>query len=816
MTTTEAAPPSRPTRSAKRRAIGAPTDIEIIEPTWPAYARTGGDFLRVAGAVVTLLAALLIAAVFRSSVSGADSDLKNLATSVPQPLAQALLLASNYTGFVGAIAVVIALILVRRLRVAVMVVVAAAAGALAMFGISRLLSLDVELPAKLGQLRTVAYSSVQVIAAASAVLTVMNPWLMRTWRRAGVALIAITAFTRIVSGADTPYDVAVAIVLGWLVGSLLLLIFGSPNRRPEGSAVAASLRTIGVDVVRLEYIGYAVRGSITYRADERDGSSRFVKVFSADQPESDRIVQYWRWLRLRDAAFEQPFASLRRGVEHEAFASLSVAHAGVRAAPYRGIAEVEPEGMLLLFDYVDGENLESVGPDGLTDAVLSDVWTLVAELQEEHIAHRDLRLAHVVLPPKGKPLLVDFGYSEVAANDLLLRNDIAELLCSTAVEVGAERAVQAAIGVMGKDAIGAALPRLQPLALRPITRKAMAKREGLLKELQTQVQRSTGIEAVQLEELARVRPRTVVSFAVIALVVYLLLPRLAEVSDIGATISQADWIWLIPLVIAQVFTYVGAGIAIEGSVPDPVPLFPTMRAQVAAAFADILAPAAVGGMALNTRFLQKKGVEPGVAVAGVGLNVFAGFVAHVALLGAFLLWVGSSNAESTTEIGSVSAALVITLIIVAAMLAILGLVIAVPPGRRLLQRRVVPLIRDAKNGIAELARRPRKLVALLGGSGLVTLGFLAALVFSVEAFGGDVPFPQLGVAYLLASTVAIVAPTPGGVGAVEAALIAALSKLGMSADAAVSAVFLFRTGTFWLPVAPGWVAFHWMQRKGEI
>ena len=815
MTTTEAAPSSRPGRSAKRKTNGAPnhTEIEIVEPALPAYARTAGDFLRVGAATVTVLGALVLAAIFRSSVSGADSDLQRVAQSVPSALAQALLLASNYVGIVGGIAVVVALVIIRRLRVAVMVGAAAVTGGLAMWGISQLLSLDVELPAQLGQLRTV--SNVQVIAAAAAVLTVMAPWLDRPWRRAGVGLIAVTAFTRVFSGADTPYDVAVAIVLGWLVGSLLLLIFGSPNRRPDGAQVATAVRRLGIDVVGLEYIGNAIRGAIAYRARARDGSSRFIKVFSADQPESDRLVQYWRWLRLRDAQHDQPFASLRRSVEHEAFVSLSVAQARVPAPGYCGIAEIEPEGMLLAFHYIESENLEGVGPERLTDSMLRQIWSLVAELQAKRIAHRDLRLAHVLVDG-GKPLLVDFGYSEVAASDLLLRNDIAEMLCSTAVEVGAFRAVTAALDVLGRDAIGAALPRLQPLALRSATRRAMATRGGLLKELQAEVQVATGIEEVQYEELARVSPKTVIGFAVFAVALYALLPRLAEVTDLGQTLATAQWICIIPLLVAQMITYVGAGLSLEGSVPDPVPLWPTMRAQVAAAFVDVLAPAAIGGMALNTRFLQKKGVDPAVAVAGVGLNAIAGFVAHVALLGAFLLWVGSSSPGSTTSIVKVSDALMITLAVTVGLLVILGMVLVVPAGRRLMRKRVVPLIRDAKQGIADLARRPRKLVALFGGSALITMSFLVALACSVRAFGGEVPFAQLGVAYLLASTVAIVAPTPGGLGAVEAALIAALSKLGMSADTAVSAVFLFRTGTFWLPVAPGWVTFHLMQRRGDI
>jgi undecaprenyl-diphosphatase len=344
----------------------------------------------------------------------------------------------------------------------------------------------------------------------------------------------------------------------------------------------------------------------------------------------------------------------------------------------------------------------------------------------------------------------------------------------------------------------------------------MASREGLLQDLQQRVQAEAGIEDVKYEELARISPKTVVGFFVFAVALYALLPRLAEVSDIGSTLAQATWWWIFPLLAFQAVTYVGAGLGIEGSVPTRVALLPTMRAQVAAAFVDVLAPASIGGMALNTRFLQKRGVDPGVAVAGVGLNVVAGVVAHVFLLAGFILWVGTGATSSENTPVDFGSFLVIALWVVLGMAVVGGIALLVPQTRRLAQRKLLPLVKEARGGIVELARQPLKLCALLGGSALVTLGFLGALVCAVRAFGGDVAIPELGVAYLLASTVAIVAPTPGGLGAIEAALIAALSRLGMSADAAVSAVFLFRTGTFWAPVLPGWVTFHLMQRRGDI
>jgi undecaprenyl-diphosphatase len=116
----------------------------------------------------------------------------------------------------------------------------------------------------------------------------------------------------------------------------------------------------------------------------------------------------------------------------------------------------------------------------------------------------------------------------------------------------------------------------------------------------------------------------------------------------------------------------------------------------------------------------------------------------------------------------------------------------------------------------ELAGHPGKLALLFGGSALVTLCYAFGLVCCVEAFGGGLPVPAIIATYLVGAAIAQAAPTPGGIGAVEAALIAGLTAAGLDKETAVPAVFLFRLATFWLPILPGWVAFAWLQRSDRI
>jgi undecaprenyl-diphosphatase len=103
---------------------------------------------------------------------------------------------------------------------------------------------------------------------------------------------------------------------------------------------------------------------------------------------------------------------------------------------------------------------------------------------------------------------------------------------------------------------------------------------------------------------------------------------------------------------------------------------------------------------------------------------------------------------------------------------------------------------------------------LFGGSALITLAYIAALAASIKAFTSTGPsLIVIGAVYLASAALAAAAPTPGGLGAIEAALIAGLTSVGMHAGPAVSAVLLYRLATYWLPILPGWLSWRFLQRR---
>jgi len=145
-----------------------------------------------------------------------------------------------------------------------------------------------------------------------------------------------------------------------------------------------------------------------------------------------------------------------------------------------------------------------------------------------------------------------------------------------------------------------------------------------------------------------------------------------------------------------------------------------------------------------------------------------------------------------------------------------ALVMAVPAPRHWVLQRLLPPLREATPRLLNLLVNPVKLAEGVGGALLLNGCYIAALWFSVYAFGGDVRLPQVAVVYLAGAAIGAAAPTPGGLGAVEIALSTGLAAAGMASAAAVSAVLLFRLATFWLPVPVGWIAFQWLQHRDAI
>ena len=119
------------------------------------------------------------------------------------------------------------------------------------------------------------------------------------------------------------------------------------------------------------------------------------------------------------------------------------------------------------------------------------------------------------------------------------------------------------------------------------------------------------------------------------------------------------------------------------------------------------------------------------------------------------------------------------------------------PGRRRRPRRAAPAAHAGNAG-------------LLGA--LMWWGFdIAVLWACFNAFGEAPSFAIITVAYfvgMLANTL----PLPGGVGGVDGGMVGALIAFGVEPELALIAVLAYRGFAFWLPIAPGAIAYFGLRR----
>jgi undecaprenyl-diphosphatase len=258
--------------------------------------------------------------------------------------------------------------------------------------------------------------------------------------------------------------------------------------------VIAGLDAAGVDTATLEPASVDARGSTPYFGTMTDGRRLFVKVLSEDERSADLLFRLYRYFMPRHLGDERPFSSLRRAIEHEALMSLTATQIGVPTPAFLSVARAEPGGFVLAYEAVEGRSFDRLTEGELSDRVLAQVWEQVGQLRDHRLAHRDLRLANLFLDAKGDVMLIDFGFAELAASDLLLATDLAELVSSLSTAVGTERAVAGAHAAVGPDALRTALPRLRLGFLSGATRTALKSRPELMAEVRQRVSRS-GVSA---------------------------------------------------------------------------------------------------------------------------------------------------------------------------------------------------------------------------------------------------------------------------------------------------------------------------------
>jgi uncharacterized protein (TIRG00374 family) len=214
-------------------------------------------------------------------------------------------------------------------------------------------------------------------------------------------------------------------------------------------------------------------------------------------------------------------------------------------------------------------------------------------------------------------------------------------------------------------------------------------------------------------------------------------------------------------------------------------------------------------MAVNIRFFQRQGLSAPVAVASGAIDSFVGTVVQAAMLGVLLLFTESSlDLELPFPSGGSRVLLWILVGLVIAVVIVLTVVRRIRDGIVERVRRWWPDVKHTLSGL----RASHKLGLLVFGSVGTEILFATALGLFARGFGYHVSIAELLVINISVSLLASFVPVPGGVGVAEFGLTLGLTSAGMTAEAAVAAVLLYRIATFYLPPAWGFAAMQWLKR----
>ena len=631
------------------------------------------------------------------------------------------------------------------------------------------------------------------------------------WRNALWVAVGVYSVVR-VGVLHTPMlTLLITVIAGRAIGLAVRYVAGSTSERPGALAIASALRATELPVRAIKRVrtnGTRVAGSRHYAVTTADSSLDLV-VFDRDQQAAGLLYRIYRSVRLLGPVSRTAPLSVDRVVERRALLSYAAEDAGVPTPRLRALVRVGPEAAVLAYEHHDGITLANRNP-GCSDEELRRIWDAVGRLHARKVTHRGLTADRILLTGDGQAMLLDPGDGDVAASDLQIRLDVAQLIAELALYVGADRAASLALEQGSADELVAVVPLLQPVVLARSTRKALRRHRAVLPTLRKLLLAAVpGVEVAPVR-LERIRLRTLVTMVAGAAAVYLLAGELARAS-LGSTLREASgqWQWGIAALALSASTYIGATISLSGFVADRLSFFRTLLVQVAGAFVTLVTPAAVGGAALNIRYLQRRKIPAAVAAASVGVAQVVAFVLHIVLIVIFATIAGSSAKEHIQPPRW-------AWFVLAGLVVLALAVFAVPAGRRVLRARVSPTLGQVLPRLLEVAQQPRKLALGIGGALLLSLSYILCLAACVAAFGRSVPIASIAVVYLTGSAIGSILPTPGGLGGVEAALTAGLTAAGLPGAVAVSSVLLFRLLTFWLPVPFGWAAMSYLERHQAL
>lgn len=624
---------------------------------------------------------------------------------------------------------------------------------------------------------------------------------------ATISVIALS-FVSLVAGQTTIVTQLVNILLGWAIGLAVRYSFGTPINRASVEKLVEALNSGGLIVDEIELSLETSEGRI-FRAVLKTGAQINVWVFDWELQGSGVLGSWWRGLTVKTSGDFRGM-SIRRRVERTALLTYAIAATGVRVPEVELVREIEPDSIFIALENLSGSSFAEINSRKIqiTSSQIEKFLTDVKTMHDADIAHRSLSAENIYVTQSGDIAITGVHSGTVAATDLQQRVDLAEALVTAARSSSILETVQVAKKLFSTKELIRTIPAIQSVAMSRKTRQYLRSNKELLKDLRKALGELAPSSDLQPISFQRIKWKNILLASASVVALYVLVPQFSQINP-QELLATAEWKWAGIALIASALTYFASTALLLSFISVPVNRFRALQAQLAASFATLVTPPTLGSVAVNIRFLNRAGVSGPAAATAVGVSQVVIFFIHVLLLVVFGVVAGTQTDFSFRPSR-------ITLVIFVVIFALLILGFSINQVRNWILNKTRPIFSQAGPTLAIIAQQPQRLLLSVLSSISLNFAYIVAFYSSLNAFGSEISFATAAFVYLAGATLGQAAPTPGGIGAVEAALVAGLTASGIPSGTALSGVLLYRVVTFWLPVLPGWYAFANLQSKNAL
>lgn len=803
-------------------------ETPLIHDTPPKRTRDFTDLLHAVGALLALVVVLLVAAYLNGMTKGVETDARNAGQALDWLMDVPTTLLQQLTAVCIVISVLIQILVNREWLHSVISIIALLSG----YAACALLSAGLHAAGSLDLISALASNGTgaspisllpDMYAGLGAFLTVAGPRRMHSTVKWGWnALYVVAAIMIMVSWHSLP-GVLVSFALARIIGMLIRFASGSENKGTWGRHLAQALADIGIHVTVLDRREDAnnehaviqanvqddlIENSRIYDATGEDGSHYIVSVLDNQKHSAGYLGQLWQWIRLNGVVVRRD-RSAQDAMHHHLSMLLGLGHIGLPAPQAYGVTD-SGESSVLVFDA--GNTPGPFDLSRLDDAQARSLLTYVGTANSRGYTHRRITPDCIVTLNGTDPIVAGWQNGDCASSQANIALDKVQLLALLSAVIGIDRAVAAARETWGDNTLIDIAPFVQKAAVPAATRALEGWDKHLLGDLRDRLKAllpQDTDEQLETVTLSRFSLRSFIALTLTIVAIAVVFTQLRPDAMIQAVRNANPW-WALLCMVFSVIAWLGTGLTLAAFMDQGRRhWFGIFCSQAASGFTAVSMPAGVGPAFVNLQFLRRNGYKNTAATAIMSAVVVSQALTTVVLL----IGIGIFSGRNTLSGMVPTNTLIIAIAIVAL---VVSLAMIIPPVRKRVITTYLPIIRSYARQLLEMLTKPKEFAIAIAGAIVLNvaigLGFWAALL----AFGYRTNPIETMFIFILANTLGSAVPTPGGLGAVEAALTFAFSSVGVPAAVALSATLLYRVCFYWLRIPIGALAMHWLDRHNLI